>query len=98
MRKIIQKLINKFGPAYVSKIMPEFHRPMVSYLEKEKRKEKNKKNKAKLLNIFYNGEDQGAFSDDNSSDSDDDKDSEDSEDDDNKDKKTAKPERGGDVL
>lgn len=39
VRKIIQKLITKFGPNYVSKIMPEFHRPMVSYLEKLKRKE-----------------------------------------------------------
>ena len=58
VRKIIQKLITKFGPAYVSKIMPEYHRPMISYLEKQKRKEKNKKNKEKLLNILYNGEEE----------------------------------------
>ena len=99
VRKIIQKLITKFGPNYVSKIMPEFHRPMVSYLEKVKRKEKNKKNKAKLLDILYNGEAQDGVSDDNSSDSDEDKDSEDSESDDDQDKrKNQNPGRGADIL
>jgi hypothetical protein len=52
VRKIINKLIKKCGPQYVSKNIPESHRAIVQYLEKQKRKEQNKKDKAKLMALL----------------------------------------------
>lgn len=43
VRKIISKMILKYGTNYVYKVMPEAHRPMISYIEKVKRKKVNKK-------------------------------------------------------
>jgi phosphoribosylformylglycinamidine (FGAM) synthase-like enzyme len=49
IRKIVQKLLKKFGAGFVTKIMPEHHRKMIAYLEKEKRKKMNKKEKDRIL-------------------------------------------------
>ena len=43
IRKIINKLIRKLGSEYVTRLMPEYHKKMIAYLEKEKRKKLNKK-------------------------------------------------------
>jgi len=43
VRRIINKLIRRCGINYLKKVMPESHRPMIAYLEKEKRKKMNKK-------------------------------------------------------
>lgn len=42
-------MIRRCGAAYVTKVMPEQHRPMIGYLEREKRKKLNKKEKERLL-------------------------------------------------
>jgi hypothetical protein len=49
IRKIVQKLLKKFGSPFVTKIMPVHHRKMIMYLEKEKRKKMNKKEKDRIL-------------------------------------------------
>jgi len=43
VRRILSKLIRRCGINYIKKVMPESHRPMIAYLEKEKRKKMNKK-------------------------------------------------------
>jgi len=43
VRRIITKLIRRCGINYIKKVMPESHRPMIAYIEKEKRKKMNKK-------------------------------------------------------
>ena len=52
VRKILKKLMRRCGVNYVNKLMPECHRPMIAYLEKEKRKKLNKKEKEKLLALM----------------------------------------------
>ena len=52
VRKLLTRLIRRCGINYVTKIMPEFHRPMLAYIEKEKRRAINKKDKAKLLALM----------------------------------------------
>jgi hypothetical protein len=43
VRRIVTKLIRRCGINYVRKVMPITHRPMIAYLEKEKRKKMNRK-------------------------------------------------------
>jgi hypothetical protein len=45
-------LIRKLGVAQVTKMMPEYHRAMISYIEREQRKKVNKKQKEKLLALI----------------------------------------------
>ena len=52
IKKIINKLLKKFGTVYVTKLMPEFHKKMIVYLEKEKRKKQNKKEKNRILELM----------------------------------------------
>lgn len=52
VRKIISKMIRRCGVNFVTKTMPESHRPMVVYLEREKRKKMNKKEKERLLALM----------------------------------------------
>jgi len=52
VRKIMSKLIKKCGVQFITKTMPEYHRPMITYLEKEKRKKANKKEKERLLALM----------------------------------------------
>jgi hypothetical protein len=52
VRKIISKMIRRCGSVYVTKMMPETHRPMVAYMEREKRKKMNKKEKERLLALM----------------------------------------------
>jgi hypothetical protein len=52
IRKIVNKLLKKFGTAYVTKLMPEFHKKMIIYLEKEKRKKASKKEKNRILELM----------------------------------------------
>ena len=73
VRKILTKLIRRCSIAYMTKIMPEFHRPMLSYIEKQKRKSENKKQKDKLLALMGqdgNDQDDGAMKEDDVEDSD----------------------------
>lgn len=49
VRKMISKLIRRCDSKYVTKIMPESHRAMIAYIEREKRKKMNKKEKERLL-------------------------------------------------
>lgn len=52
VRRIMNKLIRKCGVQFVTKTMPEYHRPMIAYLEKEKRKKMNKKEKERLMALI----------------------------------------------
>jgi len=52
VRKILSKLIRKCGSPYVTRLMPEYHRPIVAYIDREKRKKHNKKEKEKLLALM----------------------------------------------
>jgi len=52
VRKILTRLIRRCGLNFVTRIMPEFHRPMLAYIEKQKRKSENKKEKNKLLALM----------------------------------------------
>ena len=54
VRKILKKLMRRCGVNYVNKLMPECHRPMIAYLEREKRKKLNKKQKDRLLALMGN--------------------------------------------
>lgn len=52
VRKIISKMIRRCGIQFVTRTMPLSHRPMVAYLEREKRKKMNKKEKERLLTLM----------------------------------------------
>ena len=52
VRKIIGKMIRRCGVTFVTRTMPESHRPMITYLEREKRKKMNKKEKERLLALM----------------------------------------------
>ena len=52
VRKIIGKMIRRCGVTFVTRTMPESHRPMIAYLEREKRKKMNKKEKERLLALM----------------------------------------------
>jgi len=65
VRKILTRLIKKCGLPYMMKIMPEFHRPMITYIERQKRKTENKKTKDRLVSLMgEEGEEQGMKEDD----------------------------------
>lgn len=49
VRKILSRLIRRCGIVYLTKIMPEYHKSLLIYLEKEKRKSDNKRSKTKLM-------------------------------------------------
>jgi len=68
VRKIISKMIRRCGVNFVTKTMPESHRPMVVYLEREKRKKMNKKEKDRLLALMgtVKKDEEGAKEDDDS--------------------------------
>ena len=68
IRKIISKLIKKFGSGYVTKLMPEYHKKMIAYLEKEKRKKANKKQKEHLLVLMGEKNDDTVVKEEDSSD------------------------------
>lgn len=99
IRKITNKLIKRCGIKYVTQAMPEYHKPMLAYLEKEKRKKMNKKQKEKLLALM-GGEDlenQQTIKDgDNAGESDDADSSSDNEEVDQTLKKTAADEKDSD--
>jgi len=52
VRKIIGKMIRRCGVTFVTRTMPESHRPMIAYMEREKRKKMNKKEKERLLALM----------------------------------------------
>jgi len=52
VRKILSKLIRKCTAPFVTRLMPEYHRPIVAYIEREKRKKVNKKEKERLLALM----------------------------------------------
>lgn len=52
VRRIVSKLMKRCGVAFVTKIMPEHHRPMIAYIEKVKRKKMNKVQNEKLLALL----------------------------------------------
>lgn len=45
-------MIKKCGIAVVTRLMPEYHRAMLTYIEKQKRKSQNKKEKERLLALM----------------------------------------------
>lgn len=55
VRKIITKLIRKLGVASVTRIMPEMHRAIITYIEREKRKKTNKREKERILELMGKG-------------------------------------------
>lgn len=61
-------MIRRCGVVFVTKTMPESHRPMVAYLEREKRKKMNKKEKDRLLALMgtVKKDEEGAKEDDDS--------------------------------
>mmetsp|Transcript_24172 Transcript_24172/g.37156 ORF Transcript_24172/g.37156 Transcript_24172/m.37156 type:complete len:286 (+) Transcript_24172:3185-4042(+) len=52
VRKVVTKLIRRLGPIFVTKLMPESHRALITYIERMKRKKENKKNRQKLLALM----------------------------------------------
>lgn len=52
VRKIIGKMIRRCGVTFVTRTIPESHRPMIAYMEREKRKKMNKKEKERLLALM----------------------------------------------
>jgi hypothetical protein len=52
VRKIVGKMIRRVGVTFVTRTMPESHRPMIAYMEREKRKKMNKKEKERLLALM----------------------------------------------
>jgi len=52
VRRIVSKLIKRCGAAFVNRTTPEYHRPMIAYIEKLKRKKINKIQKEKLLALI----------------------------------------------
>lgn len=63
VRRVVVRLIRRCGINYVRKAMPESHRPMIAYLEKEKRKKMNKKQREKLLALMGGETEQPAMQD-----------------------------------
>jgi hypothetical protein len=56
VRRILTKLIRRMGGAAVTRLMPEIHRPMVAYIEREKRKIVNRRERQKLLFLMGQGD------------------------------------------
>ena len=52
VRRIVSKLMKRCGVPFVTKIMPEHHRPIIAYIEKVKRKKTNKIQQEKLLALL----------------------------------------------
>lgn len=52
VRKILSRLIKRCGVAFMTKLVPEHHRKIITYIEKQKRKQLNKKEKEKLLALM----------------------------------------------
>lgn len=52
IRSIIKKLIRKFDAQYVQRLLPEQHKKLIMYLEKEKRKAMNKKERNRILALM----------------------------------------------
>lgn len=52
VRKMLSRLIRRCGLNYVTRIMPEQHRAILVYIEREKRKSENKRVKARLLELM----------------------------------------------
>lgn len=69
VRKIVSKMIRRCGVPFVNRTMPESHRPMIAYLEREKRKKMNKKEKERLLALMgtVTTKEEGAKEDDDDS-------------------------------
>lgn len=60
VRKILSKLIRKMGVDRVTRLMPEYHRAMITYIEREQRKKTNKKQKEKLIALMGGEGDEAA--------------------------------------
>ena len=52
VRKIVSKLMRRLSIPFVTKIMPEQHRAIITYIEKEKRKAENRKERDRLLALL----------------------------------------------
>jgi len=52
VRKILTRLIKRCGVAAATRMMPDYHRAMITYIEKQKRKSENKKQKDKLIALM----------------------------------------------
>ena len=62
VRKILQRLIKRTSVAFVTKLMPEYHHAMITYLERMKRKADNKRKQAQMAYLM--GEDGAEAPDD----------------------------------
>ena len=79
VKKIIGKLIRKVGSKEVKKAVPEKERPLVEWIERERRKRENKRKRERLLALLGQGKSEEAAKLVNGAESSDDDDESDSD-------------------